>query len=65
MSIEKVEWPRIASVYKDLFSSICPTPEEINSVERILEHLNKGSDSTTRDHFGNKADIIDIDEFKI
>jgi len=64
MSIEKVEWPRIASVYKDLFSSICPTPEETNSIESILEHFNKGLDDTTQDHFGNKADIIDIDEFK-
>ena len=64
MSIEKVEWPRIASVYKDLFSSICPTPEEIDSIESILEHHNKGLDDTTQDHFGNKADIIDIDEFK-
>lgn len=42
MSIEKVEWPRIASVYKDLFSSICPTPEEIDSIENILKHLNEG-----------------------
>ena len=51
MSIEKAEWPRIASMFKDLFANICPlpaiTPEE-----------------TDQDHFGNKADIIDIDEFK-
>ena len=51
MSIEKAEWPRIASMFKELFGNICPlpaiTPEE-----------------TDQDHFGNKANIIDIDEFK-
>ena len=51
MSIEKVEWPRIASMFKDLFSNICPLP-------------NITPEETDQDHFGNKADIIDIDEFK-
>ena len=64
MSIEKAEWPRIASMFKDLFNTICPNPEETNSIESILEHLNKGSNDIIQDHFGNKADIIDIDEFK-
>lgn len=80
MSIEKAEWPRIASMFKDLFSNICPmpniTPEEIDSIEKInsiqesfgdesiFEYLDKCYDGTTQDHFGNKADIINIDEFK-
>lgn len=53
MSVDKTEWPRLASMFGDLFINICPlpkiTPEEIDSIQ---------------DHFGNKADIIDIDEFK-
>jgi hypothetical protein len=73
MSIEKVEWPRIASMYKDLLEKICPLPKPgpdgIDDRgpfddESILEYLNKNFDDTTQDHFGNKADIIDIDEFK-
>ena len=73
MSIEKAEWPRIASMYKDLFEKICPLPKPGPDGtddrgpfddESILEYLNKNFDDTTQDHFGNKADIIDIDEFK-
>jgi len=79
MSIEKAEWPRIASMFKDLFSNICPmpniTPEEIDSIEKInsiqepfgdesiFEYLDRCYNDTTQDHYGNKADIIDIDEF--
>lgn len=79
MSIEKAEWPRIASMFKDLFSNICPlpniTPEEIDSIEKInsiqesfgdesiFEYLDRCYNDTTQDHYGNKADIINIDEF--
>lgn len=57
MSIDKAEWPRLAAMFGDLFVNICPlpippemiTPEETDSVQ---------------DHSGNKADIINIDEFK-
>ncbi len=58
MSIEKAEWSRLAAMFGDVFSNICPlpkiTPEEIDSIEKI---------NSIQDHYGNKADIIDIDEF--
>lgn len=68
MSIEKAEWPRIASMTKELFGNICPLPNNITKEsfgdESILEYLDRCFNDTIQDHFGNKADIINIDELE-
>jgi hypothetical protein len=63
MSVEKVEWPRIASVYKDLFEKICPLPKPDPDGtddrgpfddESILEYLDKCYDGAMQDHSDDK-----------
>lgn len=60
MSIEKAEWPRMSSMFKELFPHLNPEgfEEFFNAVSDAI-----GTKDIEQDHYGSKADIIDIDEF--
>jgi hypothetical protein len=61
MSIEKAEWPRMSSMFKELFPHLNPEgfEEFFNAISDAID-----AKDIEQDHYGSKADIIDIDEFK-